>query len=321
MNKSLTKEAQELAKLWGGFRASRVVLTANNYEVFEHLHTKKTADDIAKILQTDRRATEILLDALAALGLLRKTGPWYRNTPIAQRFLVKGGPAYQGDMLRHTDMLWKTWTRLDEVVQSGLPIRADGRSHETFIKAMHNNAILGVKDVIDAVDLRGVKKALDLGGGPGTYTVELARRGISVTLFDLPNTIEIARTMIRPPLLKKIRFLEGDFHINDIGQGYDLVFISQVFHSFSEEENKALLKKVRNAVNPGGKVAVHEFYLDKNRAFPATGALFSVNMLINTTSGRSYTFQEIKRWLSQTGFKNTEVKRLNDTVVIRGMRK
>ncbi len=320
MNKIFLQQAKELAKLWGGFRASRVVLTANNYEVFEHLSSGKTADEIAGVLQTDNRATEILLDALTALGLLRKTGPRYRNAPVAKRFLVKGGPAYQGDMLRHADTLWKNWSGLDDVVRTGTPNRAGGRNHDAFIKAMHNNAILRVKDVIDAVDLRGVKRALDLGGGPGTYTVELAKRNVSVTLFDLPNTIEVARTMIRPPLLRKIHFLEGDFHINDIGQGYDLVFISQVFHSFSEDENRVLLKKVRDALNPKGRIAIHEFYLDKNRASPAPGALFSVNMLVNTASGRSYAPQEMKRWLSQTGFKNTREKMLNDTVLITGVR-
>ena len=321
MNKIILQQAQELAKLWGGFRASRVVLTANNYEVFEHLRSGKTADEIAGILGTDNRATEILLDALTALGLLRKTGPRYRNAPVAKRFLVKGGPAYQGDMLRHADTLWKNWYGLDDVLKTGSPNRAGGRNHDAFIKAMHNNAVLRVKDVIDAVDLRGVKRALDLGGGPGTYTVELAKRGISVTLFDLPNTIEVARTMIRPPLLRKIHFLEGDFHINDIGQGYDLAFISQVFHSFSEDENRVLLKKVRDALNPKGRIAIHEFYLDKNRAFPAPGALFSVNMLVNTASGRSYAPQEMKRWLSQTGFKMLKEKKINDTVLLTGVRK
>lgn len=320
MNKIILQQAQELAKLWGGFRASRVVLTANNYEVFEHLRSGKTADEIAGILGTDNRATEILLDALTALGLLRKTGPRYRNAPVAKRFLVKGGPAYQGDMLRHADTLWKNWSGLDDVLKTGSPNRAGGRNHDAFIKAMHNNAVLRVKDVIDAVDLRGVKRALDLGGGPGTYTVELAKRGISVTLFDLPNTIEVARTMIRPPLLRKIHFLEGDFHINDIGQGYDLAFISQVFHSFSEDENRVLLKKVRDALNPKGRIAIHEFYLDKNRAFPAPGALFSVNMLVNTASGRSYAPQEMKQWLKRTQFGDIKEKRMGDTVLITGVR-
>jgi 2-polyprenyl-3-methyl-5-hydroxy-6-metoxy-1,4-benzoquinol methylase len=319
MKKNLLKQIQEFARLWGGFRASRVILAANNFAIFEHLRTSATANDVAKIVGLDMRATEILLDALTALGLLKKIGNKYRNTEMAKQFLVKGSPLYQGDMLRHADTLWKAWSGLDEVVRSGLPNRSGGRDHESFIRAMHNNAVFRAQDVIKAIDVRSVKKALDLGGGPGTYSMELARKGISVTLFDLPNTIEIAKKIIQESRIKNIDFLSGDFHADDIGTGYDLVFISQIFHSLSVNDNLMLLKKALNAMNPRGKIAVHEFLLEKNRAFPVSGALFSVNMLVNTSSGRCYTPQEMKAWLLQTRFRSVRTKTLNDTVVLTGI--
>ena len=83
MNKALLKQLQEFRRLSGGFRASRVLLTANNYAVFEELKTPKTAAALAGRTKTDPRATEILLDAAAALGLLRKIGPRYSNAPLA----------------------------------------------------------------------------------------------------------------------------------------------------------------------------------------------------------------------------------------------
>jgi 2-polyprenyl-3-methyl-5-hydroxy-6-metoxy-1,4-benzoquinol methylase len=221
-------------------------------------------------------------------------------------------------MLRHSDTLWKSWSGLDEVVRSGLPNRTGGRDHDAFIRAMHNNAVFRAPDVIKAVDLRNVKKALDLGGGPGTYSMALARKGITVTLFDLPNTIEIAREIVSEAKIGNIAFLSGDFHTDAIGSGYDLVFISQIFHSLSMDDNLALLAKSHDAMNPGGKIVIHEFLLEKNRAFPIPGALFSVNMLVNTTSGRSYTPQEMKGWLMKTGFKGVKTKVLGDTVVVTG---
>ena len=154
MNKNLLKQIQEFAGLWGGFRASRVVLTANNLTVFEHLRTPATANNVASSVGLDLRATEILLDALTALGLLKKTGNKYRNTEMTKRFLVKGSPLYQGDMLRHADSLWKSWSGLDEVVRSGQPNRSGGRDHESFIRAMHNNAVFRATDVIKAIDVR-----------------------------------------------------------------------------------------------------------------------------------------------------------------------
>ncbi len=318
MNKSTLQQLQVFMRLAGGFRASRVIMTANNFAVFEHLQRPITANEVARIVGIDPRATEILFDALSALGLLRKTGNKYRNSDLAKQFLVKGSPLYQGDMLRHSDTLWKSWSGLDEVVRSGLPNRSGGRDHDSFIRAMHNNAVFRATDVIKAIDLRGVKKALDLGGGPGTYSMALARKGIAVTLFDLPNTLEIAREIVTEAKIGNIEFLSGDFHTDSIGTGYDLVFISQIFHSFSDEDNLAILAKSRDAMNPKGKIAIHEFFLERNRAFPVPGALFSINMLVNTTGGRGYTPQEMKVWLTKTSFRGVKTKVLGDTVVVTG---
>jgi 2-polyprenyl-3-methyl-5-hydroxy-6-metoxy-1,4-benzoquinol methylase len=305
-------------ELSGGFRASRVILTANNFALFEHLKAPKTSNVLAKSIKTDPRATEILLDALTALGLLRKTGSTYKNTSLATKFLVKKSPLYQGDMLHHSDTLWENWSGLDMVIKTGMPNRTGGRHHESFIRAMHNNAVIRAKYVIKAIDVRGMQKALDLGGGPGTYSIEMARQGVSVTLFDQLDTMVIAKKIINESKIKNIEFISGDFHSDDIGSGYDLILISQIVHSLSIDESIALLKKAYNAMNPGGKIAIQEFFLGKDRAHPVPGALFSINMLVNTTAGRCYTTQEMKTWLTKTGFKRIKSTALGDTIVITG---
>ncbi len=218
MNKDTMNQMQVFMRLSGGFRASRVILTANNYAVFEHLKTPKTAIWLAGKIKTDVRATEILLDAVTALGLLKKTGATYHNAVLAKKFLLKESPWYQGDMLRHSDALWKNWSGLDEVMKTGLPNRSGGRDHESFIMAMHNNAVFRASTVIGALDLSNVKKALDLGGGPGTYSMELARHGMTVTLFDLPDTVDIARKIVKASKVRSIEFIGGDYHSDDIGR-------------------------------------------------------------------------------------------------------
>ncbi|HEX9020782.1 MAG TPA: methyltransferase, partial [Nitrospirota bacterium] len=253
-----------------------------------------------------------------ALGLLAKTGARYQNTALARAFLVKESPWYQGDMLRHSDSLWKSWSGLDEVVRTGLPNRPSRRDYGSFIRAMHNNAVFRAPDVIRAIDLKGVKHALDLGGGPGTYSMELARKKINVTLFDLPEAVEIARQIVGGQKTRNVSFLPGDFHSDDIGAGYDLVLVSQILHSLSIDESVALLKKSHQALNRGGRVAIHEFLLENDRAHPVSAALFSVNMLVNTAAGRSYTVQEMKQWLAKAGFKGVKTKALGETVVVTG---
>jgi ubiquinone/menaquinone biosynthesis C-methylase UbiE len=318
MESAMNREVMEFTRLWGGFRASRVILTSNNLRIFENIGKGRTACDLAKALGTAPRATEILLDAVTALGLLKKSGTTYRLTPPAKRFLLPDSHWYQGDMLRHADTLWKTWSGLDDVVSTGEPNRSSARRHDVFIRAMHNNAVLRVKALIDALDLRGVRTALDLGGGPGTYGIELAKRGIDVTLFDLPGTLEIAQEMVRQSRVKNVSFQSGDFHLDDIGSGYDLVLLSQVLHSNSETEVQVLLGRVFDVLTPRGKVAIHEFTLNEDHASPVPGALFSVNMLVNTASGRSYTRKEMTGWLTKAGFKKITAKNLGDTVLVTG---
>jgi SAM-dependent methyltransferase len=321
MNTTAMKEAKEFAKLSGGFRASRVILTANTLGVFENIGKGHTAPEVAKVLKTDARATEILLDAVTALGLLKKSGGIYRLTVTAKRFLLPDSPFYQGDMLRHAAELWKGWSGLDDVVRTGKPNRAGDRNHDVFIRAMHNNAVMRAGKVIGALDLRGVSRALDLGGGPGTYSIVMAKRGIDVTLFDLPNTLEVARGTIRRSGAERVVFQGGNFHIDDIGGPYDLVFASQVLHSSSSVVNRALLAKAHAALVPGGTMAIHEFTLAENHAGPVPGALFSVNMLVNTEGGRSYSPREMKGWLKEAGFGRMDVKDLGDTVLVTGRKK
>jgi ubiquinone/menaquinone biosynthesis C-methylase UbiE len=314
---NVDNEAKELRKLWGSFWQARVLLTANSLRIFDHLSTVKSAAEVAGLIKADARATEILLDAVASLGLIKKSGEKYRNSAAARNLLVSGAPHYQGDIINHADNLWINWSHLDEIVKTGLPARRSFGS-EAFIRGMHNIAVMKAADVINNIDLKGVRKALDLGGGPGTYSMELARRIDSVTLFDLPQTIAIAKDITGKTMLDNISFIEGDFLADDIGSGYDLIFISQVFHAFSGSKNLNTLKKVFNALNPNGLVVIQEFYLGKDRASPPRGALFSVNMLVNTHGGRCYTVPEMKGWLSSTGFSKIKHKISEDDVLVSG---
>ena len=311
----ILEQSKELRKIWGGFQGARVLLTANNYRVFDYLKKQKTAAGLAKDIGADKRATEILLDALTGLGLLKKQKGQYKNSSLASQFLVSGSPYYQGDIIRHADTLWQNWSGLDNVVKTGKPHHVS-HDHRAFILGMHNLAVLKADKVLKAVGLKGVKKALDLGGGPGTYTIEMAKKGISVTIFDTPETIEIAKEVVKKSGVKNINFLQGDFLADDFGRDYDLIFISQILHAYSEDDNIMVLKKCRNALNKNGRIVIQEFFIDKDRANPVQSALFSINMLVNTEGGRCYSPEEIKRWYLKTGFRKIQKQLLADSVLI-----
>jgi ubiquinone/menaquinone biosynthesis C-methylase UbiE len=308
-------DIKKIRTLWSNFWSSRVLLTANNLGIFDVLISPKTSAEVAKILQLNERATEILLDALTGLGLLRKKNSKYSNSNLSNKFLVKGEPYYQGDIIRHADTLWKNWSELDVIVKTGQPNKSF-HDHISFIRGMHNIASLKAKKVIKAIDIKGVKKALDLGGGPGTYSIEFAKRGISVTLFDTPETIKVAKDIVKKSKQKNINFIEGDFLVDDIGKEYDLVFISQVLHAFSEKNSLNIIKRSKKALNKNGRIVIQEFYIDNSRTKPLQSALFSVNMLVNTASGRCYSPDEIRKWLKNAEFKEISSKLLDDSILI-----
>jgi SAM-dependent methyltransferase len=314
-------DLQGLRRLYLGFTSARVVLTANNLGVFDRLKRAASAFDLAGRLRTDPRATEILLDALTGIGLVRKGKDGrYRNAPVTSRYLVRGARLYQGDIVRHADTMWLNFSGLDEVVKTGKPARR-GFDHESFILGMHNLTVPRTAGLIAAVGLKGVKTMLDLGGGPGTNAVAMAKKGVRATIFDLPETIRIARQVARREKAEGIRYLSGDFHVDPIGSGYDLILVSQIFHAYGADENIALLEKCRAALNPGGRVVAQEFPIDETRTTPPQSALFSVNMLVGTETGRCYTLREMKEWFRAAGFVRITVRHLPETVLVLGERK
>jgi cyclopropane fatty-acyl-phospholipid synthase-like methyltransferase len=182
---------------------------------------------------------------------------------------------------------------------------------------MENIAMWKTKQVLNCLDLKGIKRALDLGGGPGTYARLLARKGIQVTLFDRPETLPIAKELAeREGLAERITLQGGDFMEDPIGNGYDLVLLGQILHSYGPKDCLRLLKKVKKSLVSGGLVAIHEFFVKKDRSGPSSGTLFGVNMLVNTPEGRVYPVEEIKEMLKKAGFKRPVSHHLQDTVLV-----
>jgi hypothetical protein len=325
MREKIIDQAKEIRKIWSAYWMSRPLITGADLEVFEHLKTKKSAAYVAKKIKAAPRATEILLDALSAMGFLKKWGGNYKNTKEASLFLVKGSPYYQGDIIRHADNLWKSWGSLDEVVRTGKPAPRDKNTQfnlEAFILGMHNLALFKARSVISAIGMKGVSRAADIGGGPGTYAMEMRKQGVEkVTLFDRPETVEIAKRHIKRLGVKGIDFRSGDFLKDSLGNGYDLVFMSNIHHSNDIEGNNVLTGKACESLNMGGRAVIHEFYLKDNRAEPLPSALFSINMLVNTPGGRCYTEKELMGFLKHAGLKKIKSKILGDTILLWGTRR
>lgn len=310
-----------------GFMESRVFLTAFELDIFTVMGSDEmSSEEIAGKLNADSRATDRLLNALCVTGAVKKENNKFKNSKAAEQFLVKGKPGYQAGIM-HTVHLWDSWSNLTKsVLKGGIAAEAlfeerEDDWYEPFIAAMHNRAVNEAPGLIAEIDLSGVKKVLDVGGGSGAYSIAFVKAGdqVTATVFDLPNVVPLTQNYIRDAGLEEsINTFAGDYKSDELPSGYDLAFLSAILHSNSAAENMDLFKKVGRALNSGGRIVVSDFIMDDDRVSPAFGAFFSLNMLVNTASGDTYTESEIKEWMEQAGITFTERKETGNTGLMIG---
>ena len=300
---------QELREIVYNFRTSRIILTALELEIFTALGKEsKTSAEVSRIISTDARATDRLMNVLFNMDLLEKKNGQFSNNDFSSRFLVKGKPDYISNLL-HAANLWDSWSNLSEIVRSGKPAARNNSENGNwlgnFIEAMHYRALKQASEDLSSLDLSGIKTILDLGGGSGAYAMEFVKTNseIEATVFDLPEVIPLTRKYLKNAgLYEKIKTIKGNYLHDDIGSDYDLIFLSAIIHSNSFKDNKSLIKKCAGALNKNGRVVIQDYVMDEDRTSPPGGTMFAINMLVNTRGGDTYTQDEIYSWLSDAGF-------------------
>ena len=308
----------DLLELSGGYWSTCALHTAVKLDIFTALDgTFRTADEVAQLRHSDPRATGMLLDSLTALGLLEKRDNSYSATSFSAEKLSKASPGYLGHIIMHHHHLMSGWARLDEAVISGRPIK-EPVSHsqnesmrESFLMGMFNLASQLAPKIAAAVALSGCNRLLDLGGGPGTYAIHfcLANPDVSAVIYDLPTSRTFAEGVInRYNLSDRIDFTPGDYHADPIPSGFDVAWLSHVLHSECRSASVALLRKTVDSLNQDGILMVQEFILDNAKDGPLFPALFSLNMLLGTDAGQSYSGEELSAMMIEAGL--TDVKRI-----------
>ena len=306
---------RKILELSRAFQASRVFLTGFEMDIFTILgDEKKTSAEVAEAAGADMRGTDRLLNALCALELLKKSQDRYANTSVTAKYLVKGKPDYQSGLM-HTVHLWDTWTTLTSAVRNGGTVvnssinERGAKWLEAFIEAMHARAKLEAPRVAAKIDLTGVSHLLDIGGGSGAFSMAFvrAKEGLNTTIFDLPNVVPLTQKYIEAAgLSDRISTAAGDYNADELGTGFDMVFLSAIIHINSFDKNQELVHKVSRALNPGGRIVISDFIMEDNRFEPVFGAFFALNMLTGTPDGDTYTESEIKTWMEQAGISFTE---------------
>jgi len=292
-----------------GYRDAMTLVAALKTGIFANLGAEaRRPQTVAADLQLDARAVDIVMHALAAAGVLNKEGEAFRIDPGARPLLLADSPETMVSIMGHNVGLMHNWLQLPDVLRTGQPAARPERTAaemRDFICGMENVSRLSSHEVAAKVDLTGVRRLLDLGGGPGTAAIVFCQThpALEAVVFDLPGPIGIADEQIAAAGLgERITTVAGDFHSDDLGANFDAVYIANIIHMLSPDETRALFERSRTCLNPGGRILVKDFYLDDDRLNPAFAAQFSVNMLTATAGGKSYTRAETLALLAETGF-------------------
>lgn len=304
----------DLLQAMRGFQESRVLLTALELDILPACGDGAAAAEVAAAVEAEPRATAMLLDALTALGVLVKEEGRYRCTEAARAL------AGQRAGLMHMAHLWNTWSGLTGCVRTGRSERGGppGSQVEHFMAAMHARARTLAGDAVRSVGHAGVRRLLDVGGGPATFAIAFAQAEpeLRAEVLDLAPVRPIAEDHIRAAGLEhRVTVRAGDLRSGSLGEGYDLVLVSAICHMLGEDENADLLVRCARALVPGGRVAIREFILDPDRAGPPAAALFALNMLVGTERGNTYTEAQYRAWLDAAGFRHITRPEAGDWII------
>jgi (2Fe-2S) ferredoxin/predicted O-methyltransferase YrrM len=319
-----------LDQMIGGYWPSRCLLTALELDIFTAVGGGATAEQVGTKVRANARAAGMLLNALVALGLLAKSGDDYKNTPESARFFVQGSKDNHREGLLHIANIWHSWSTLTDAVRSGTRIPTDLRKDDlrkddlrnhardgsewtrNFIAGMQRNAKDRAPLVVKALGTTGVRRILDLGGGSGAYSIAFAKAcpEVQCEILDIPEVVPLtAEYVSQAGVSAQVKLRSGDMLQDDFGSGYDIIMLNAICHMFSEEQNRAIFRRATQALAPKGRLVVQDFILNPDKTGPQQAALFSLNMLVNTDAGASYSEVEYTRWMKAAGF--TEVSRVN----------
>jgi SAM-dependent methyltransferase len=309
---------ERILKLSGGYWETCVLHSAVALDLFTRIGDQRIgAWKLGRQINAPEDSMARLLDAAVAMGLLTKDARGYANTPASRAYLCADADQYLGFIVQHHHHLMESWSRLPEAVSNGKPIEHPDRvtrhkKRESFLMGMFNLAMQLAPRLVPVVDLSGCRTLLDLGGGPGTYAIHFCRHypELKATVVDLASTQPFAEeTIRRMGMEQQVMFTPGDYIEDRVSGRFDAVWMSHILHGESADDCRRIIQMAADCLNPGGLAVIHEFILDDTLDRPLFPALFSLNMLLATENGRSYSRGQLGEMLEQAGL--ADVQRLD----------
>jgi hypothetical protein len=219
----------------------------------------RPAGELAAALGADAETLHRLLRALASDGVFQETEPGvFANTPASE--LLRTGEGW-ADVACLFGGVW--YRAAGELGADGRPTfeRIFGTDFWSWLaehpaeRAAFDRGMEQGKERraerLEALEWRGDETVVDVGGGNGSFLVELLRRnpGLRGIVFDLPETVRDEVV-----LGDRIEFVEGSFfEAVPVGDAYVL---GGVLHDWDDEHAAAILRTIRASAPPGAPLLV-----------------------------------------------------------------
>ncbi|HTZ56693.1 MAG TPA: methyltransferase [Acidobacteriaceae bacterium] len=315
MTTTATVTPERIIQLAWGYVPPLVLEAAVRHRVFDVLDNgPKNISQVSKETGASERGLTAIMNVLVGLNFLAKDSQGlYSLTPESSAFLVSTKPGFQGGFLRHgSRQLIPKWLHLNKIVETGRPDtavnqeEAGGDFFQQFVNDILPLSYPAAQTLSHHLlaDGKGAN-VLDLAAGSGVWGIAMAQASdkVRVTAVDWPEVLDTTRkTVARFGVADRFSFVAGDLLKADFGSGHTVATLGHILHSEGRERSRELLKKTFHALAPGGTIAIAEFLVNEDRTGPLNGLMFAVNMLVNTDTGDTYSFEEISGWLKDAGF-------------------
>lgn len=309
-------EAARLYDLVAGFVYSQTLLACVELDLFVHLDRPRTLDEIARRVDLAPDRCFRLLQAAAAIDLIRRDGTDYKLGPLGAA--LAGAPGVV-EMVRHHALFYRDlsdpvallrggadtelaqfWAYSGGAVTRDMPSDT-AASYSTLMAA---SQAMVAEETLAAAPLAGVRHLLDVGGGEGAF-LEAALRatpGLLATLFDLPAVAARASERFEAAGLGDVaRICGGSFLDDPLPGGADAISLIRVLYDHDDDVVKRLLARVREALPPGGRLLLSEPMSGGLRPGKAGDAYFGFYTLA-MGSGQPRSPERHRDLLSEAGF-------------------
>ncbi len=304
-----------LLEMAQAYRQSAILTAACQLDVFTHLAQEPLGvEALAHACGAPARGLQRLLNACVVFDLLEKKGDSYRNTPIAETFLVQGRPGYMGNFIAHGAENSAAWGKITQAIREDRP--ADPHSAEAlatlpaervrhYVESLYDLGKQAAAAIADRIDLAHARQMLDVAGGSGIYAITFAQRqpALRATVFDLAPVVAVTQEIItHHEMAERVCVRPGNYHHDEFGSGYDVVLFSNVFQTQGPATCQMLLRKALSALTPGGQLLVHGAMPNPDRVSPPEPALTQLHMFLVYPEGDAHPAEDICAWAQDAGF-------------------